>query len=108
MAPEAFEAGGPLMHGPDRVRVGPIEHLAALPTHVDEADIAQNAQVLGDGGLLEAHGIDDLADRAFFEREVVQDIAAARFGDSVESVGGGGSPGHGDNIYSDIGMCQGP
>src|SRR5215469_5380596 len=95
VAPEALEAGGPFVHGPDRVGVGAVKHLATLATNVDQTDIAQNAQMFGDGGLLEAQGINDLADRAFFEREVVEDIAAARFGDSIKGVGGGSGPGHG-------------
>src|SRR5256886_12051137 len=54
--------------------------------------------MLGDGGLLHFHGVDDLADRAFLERQVVENIAAPRFGYGVECVGGGGSSRHAANI----------
>ncbi len=61
--PVALEGPGPLVERAYRFGVGAVELLAALAAHPDQAHIAQHAQVLGDGGLLQAEGRDDLADR---------------------------------------------
>src|SRR5882762_3905686 len=55
--------------------------------------------MLGNGRLFEGESVNNLADGAFFKGEEGQDIAAARFGDGVESVGGGRSSWHEANIY---------
>src|ERR1700722_11763256 len=99
MAPVALKGGSPLVEGADGVRVGPIKHVAAVAADADEADVFEDAQVLRDRRLLDAEGVDDFVDRAFLKDEVVQDVAAARFGDSVEGVGGCGGARHGSNIF---------
>src|SRR5258708_33035261 len=55
--------------------------------------------MLGNGRLFERQSIHNLADGAFFRGEEGQDVAAARFGDGVKGVRGGGSAWHGTNIY---------
>src|SRR5260221_11246927 len=55
--------------------------------------------MLGNGRLFERECVNNLADGAFFQGDEGQDVAAARFGDGVEGVRGGGSGWHGTNIY---------
>jgi hypothetical protein len=78
----------------DGVGVGAIEHTATVATDVNETDILEDAEVLGDRGLLEAESVHDIRDGTFAESEKGKDVAAARFGDGVESVGGCGSTRH--------------
>src|SRR5580658_3655547 len=97
VAPEAFEARGPLVERADGFGVGSIKHVSAIAADVYQSNVLENAEVLGDGGLLDAQALDDLVDQAFLEDEVVQDVAAARLGDSVEGVGGCGGARHESN-----------
>src|SRR5256885_13163180 len=99
MAPHPFEGGRPFPQRANRHRIYTVEHLSSLPPRFNETDLAQHLQMLGDGGLLHFHGVDDFADRAFLERQVVENIAAPRFGYGVECVGGGGCSRHAANIF---------
>jgi hypothetical protein len=99
VAPEALEAGGPLVERADGFGIGSVKHVAAVAADVYQANVFENAEVLGDGGLLDVEGIDDFVDGAFLKDEVVQDVAAARLGDSVEGVGGCGGARHESNIF---------
>jgi len=62
--------------------------------------------VFRDGGLFEAESVDDITDGALIESEKREYIAAARLGDGVEGVGGGGGTRHGETIHSHMGICQ--
>src|SRR5258708_33775540 len=100
MLPEALEGLSPIVKRADRIRIGLVQDLAAVATAADEAYVAQHAQMLGYGRLFQAEGCDDLPDRALLEGQIVQDVAAAGFGDRVKSVGGGrGSCHEGKYIY---------
>src|ERR1700744_4345906 len=99
MAPVAFEGGSPLVERADGVRVRSIKHVAAVAAHVDEADVFEHPQVLRDRGLLDAEAVDNLVDGTLLKDEVVQDVAAAGLGDSVEGVGGCGGARHETNIF---------
>jgi len=66
---------------------------------MNQTDVLEDAEVLGDRGLLEGERVNDITDGTLFESEKAKDIAAARFCDSVEGVGGGGGASHGMNIY---------
>jgi hypothetical protein len=48
-----------------RFGVGSVQLLTALATHPHQPHIAQHAQVLGDGGLLEAECCHNLSDWPF-------------------------------------------
>ena len=89
MLPEAFEGFGPFMKRADCLGVGAIEHVAAIAANVNQANVAQHPEVLGDRRLTETQVGNDFADFALLQGEVVQDVPAARFGDGVEGVGGG-------------------
>jgi hypothetical protein len=45
MLSEAFKGARPLVERPDRFRVGPIEHAAAVAAHVDQANVSKDAKV---------------------------------------------------------------
>jgi len=87
------------MQGLDGFGIGAIHHAAAVAPDVDQADIAQNAEVLGYRRLAELEGRDDLADGAFLENEVVENIAATGLTDRVEGIRRGGYARHENNIY---------
>jgi len=94
------------MEWADGFGVGAVENLTAIAASGDETNFAENAEVLGDGGLFEAEGGDDIADRAFLESKEGKDLAATRFGDRVEGVGGSGGARHRGRIHSYMGICQ--
>jgi hypothetical protein len=104
--PETFEFAGPVVEGLDGVGVGLVEHLAPIAAHANQTNLAENAEMLGDGRLLQAEAGYDVAYGAFLESEVGEDIAAAGFGDGVEGVGGGGGTWHAKRIHAHMGICQ--
>ena len=81
------------MQRPDRLGIGAVVGLPAIPPHVDEPDVTQDPQVLGHRRLGEPEGDDDVADRALLRREIAEDVPAARLRDGVEDVRGGGRAG---------------
>src|SRR5260370_33989296 len=99
MTPEAREGLGPLMQRTNGFSIGAVQHAAAVAANVNQTDVLEDAEVLGDRGLLEGERVNDITDGTLFESEKAKDIAAARFCDSVEGVRGGGGASHGINIY---------
>jgi hypothetical protein len=99
VAPKALEGFGPLMERTEGFGLGAIEHVAAVAADGDQADVFEDAEVLGDAGLFEAERVYDVAYGALLESQEGEDSAATRFCDSVESVGGGGGARHERNIY---------
>ena len=75
------------MKGPQRVSIGAIERAASVASCLDESDVEQDLQMLGDGRLAEPERHSDVADGALFRAEVLENLPAARFGDCVERVG---------------------
>jgi hypothetical protein len=71
-----------------------IEDLAAVTPCIDQADVAQDPEVFGDGRLREAQRDNDIADGMFPGREKLQDVSTSRFGDGVEGVRCRRGPGH--------------
>src|SRR6266849_1775798 len=106
MLPVALEFACPLMQRADGFGVEAIHHLTALATDGDQADVAENAEVLGNGGLFEVHAGDDFGDGAFLQGEEAENVAAAGLGDGVEGVGRGGGERHGWRIHTYMGICQ--
>jgi hypothetical protein len=106
VTPYPLEGLSPFMEWADGFGVGAVENLTAIATSGDETNLAENAEVLRDGGLFEPEDGDDVADRAFPEREKGKNVAATRFGDSVEGVGGCGGARHGERIHTHMGICQ--
>jgi hypothetical protein len=106
MAPEAFKGFGPFVKGANGISIGAVEHVAAIAADVDQADVLEDAEVFGNGGLFEAESTHDITDGAFIESEKRENVAAAGFSDSIEGVGGCGGARHGKTIHSHIGICQ--
>jgi hypothetical protein len=98
MPPEPFESARPLVEWLNRLGVGSIEHPATVATYVDEVNVSQDAEVLRDGGLLQPQGDNNVSDRAFLQREIVQYFSPTDLGDGVEDIGCGGGAGHENNI----------
>lgn len=99
MGPVALECTGPLVDRADCLSIGAIELVAAVAADMDEVNVAEDAQMLGDRGLIETHGHDEVADGEFAGNQESEDFAAARFGDSVECVGCGRSACHEKKQY---------
>ncbi|HET9320335.1 MAG TPA: hypothetical protein VFO27_11175 [Bryobacteraceae bacterium] len=73
---------------------------------MNQANVFEDAEVFGDGGLCKGESVHDITDWAFIEGEKGKDVAAARFCDGVEGVGGGGCTSHGERIHAHMGICQ--
>src|SRR5205085_404126 len=76
VTPESLESRGPLVKRANRFGICAIEFLPAVAPHVDEADIAEDAEVFRDGRLLQAERGDDLGHGPFLEGEEGKDVAA--------------------------------
>src|SRR5947209_7159257 len=72
-APEAFEFFGPFVKRANGFGIGAVKHVAAVAAYGDQADLMQDAQVLGDGGLLESQRGNDIADGPFLQSEEIKD-----------------------------------
>jgi hypothetical protein len=107
VGPEAFVGLDPVVDGFELLGVEVVEaHLAALADG-DDAYFAENAEVLGDGGLREAEDGYDVVDGVIAAvDEEGDDVSAAGLGDGVEGVCGGGGSRHVRNIYTHMGICQ--
>jgi hypothetical protein len=77
------------MKGLDRLGVGPIELVAAVSARLDEADVAQDAQVFGHRRLIESQDGHDLSDRKLFHDKKGEDLAAPRLSHRVEDIRSG-------------------
>jgi hypothetical protein len=99
LAPKALEGFGPLMKRAERFAFGAVEPVAAVSANGYQADVFENAEVLGDARLFEAERGDYVAHGALLKGQKREDRSAARFCDSVEGVGGGGGARHAINIY---------
>lgn len=60
MGPVLLEGGRPIMQWPEGVGVGAVELLAALAAHVNQPGGAQDAEVLGDRGLIDIEAGSDV------------------------------------------------
>jgi hypothetical protein len=100
VAPVSLVHFNPVVDGLEFAGVEPIETASASPTDGNQPDAAEDAEVLGDGRLREAEGVDQVSHGVFAAAgEQVDDPPAARFGDGVEDVGGRGCSCHAaDNI----------
>jgi hypothetical protein len=84
----------------DALGGGAVDAAAAVAADGDEVGVEEDAEVLGDGGLGEAEGGDELADGALALAKAVEDGAAAGVGEGLEGVGG-----HGRSVGESIGSC---
>jgi hypothetical protein len=88
-APKALKGFRPLMKRAERFGFGAVEHVAAVSANGYQADVFENAEVLGDARLFEAERGDYVAHGALLQGQKREDSSAARFCNSVEGVGGG-------------------
>jgi len=95
--PIALESFSELVQRADGRGVGAIETVAAVAADAHKIDMAQYAEVLGDGRLVEADGCDNFAHLVLIVRQKEEDLPAPGLGNRVEGVGGGCCPGHGED-----------
>src|SRR5436190_17610103 len=88
VTPVLLEDACPFVKGTNGVRVRAVEHLPAIAPDVDESDMPQHLEVLRHGRLTDSEPRDDVADVTLARRQVDEDVAALRFSDGVEDVGG--------------------
>src|SRR5580704_12049794 len=106
MLPQAFKGARPFVKRPDRFRVGPIEHPAAVATHIDETHIFEYTQMLRDRRLLQSQAQDDVAYGPLLQREIVQYLPPPRFSHRVKSIRCCRCAWHERIIHSYMGICQ--
>jgi hypothetical protein len=95
--PEPFKCASPFMQRLNGLGVGPVEHLAAVPTDMDQADVPQDPEMLGDGRLLQLQEGHDGADRTLLQGKIAEYLATPRLCNGVEGVGSGSGAGHEEN-----------
>ena len=81
-----------------RFGVGPVQLLAALAAHPNQPHVAQHAQVLGDGRLLQAERRHNVSDRPFGSGKIAQNLPPPGFSNRVERVRSGARSCHDRNI----------
>jgi hypothetical protein len=86
MLPVALEGPGPLVKWTYRSGVGLVELLAALAAHTNQPHVAQNTQVLGDGGLLKPKGRYYISDGPLGTGEIAQNLPPTGLSNRVEGV----------------------
>src|SRR2546426_8757311 len=86
MPPVPFERFRPLMKRPDRLRIRAIEHPPTVATHINEADLPQDAQVLRNRRLLHPQRIHNLPDRPLVQRKIVQNLPPPRLRHGIEGI----------------------
>src|SRR5579863_5908083 len=99
--PEATELFEPGVEFLERAGLQSIEATLSVDSGFDEAGVAKDAQMLGDGRLRHAELTLDLTHGLFGRGEEAEDGAAVRLGDDLESVI------HELNISIDVYTCQG-
>ena len=94
MAFERVEAAGPVrsIWAEPRVQLGQrlgaevVDAPLGVDADIDEAGVAQHAQVPGDAGLMHARDLHELADRTVVLAHMVEDAPSCRFGDHLQDV----------------------
>ena len=71
MKPESLERACPFPKRANGHGIDAIKHLTALPSNIHEADFLEHFKVLGNGRLFHFQGIDDFADGALLQGEVI-------------------------------------
>ena len=82
--PEAAELGQPGVHLLEALGLKAVEAALRVDGGFDEAGLAQDAEVFGNGGLGHAEAALDVADRVFGGGEQAEDGAAIGLGDDFE------------------------
>jgi hypothetical protein len=86
LRPESGKRHYPVVDGLEPIAVQGIESLLPCPTHLDQADLLEDPQVLGRLRLLDSQGAGEVVDRAFPTLEQVEDLASPRLRDGVEDI----------------------
>src|SRR6267154_6288181 len=86
MTPVALERFRPLVKRPDGLRVGSIEHAAAVAPHVDQAHLDQHPEVLRHRRLRHPQRIHNLPDRPLLQRQIVQNLPPPRLRHGIERI----------------------
>src|ERR1700680_683917 len=106
MLPVGLEGSRPLVKRAYRFGVGAVQLLAALTAHSDQPNIAQDAQVFGDRGLLQAEGCHDVSYGPLGSGEVGQNLPPAGLSDRVEGVRSGARSCHDETLHAYMGICK--
>jgi hypothetical protein len=72
--------------GAYRSGVGSVQFLAALAAHTNQPHVAQNTQMLGDGGLLQPEGRHNLSDGPLGPGEEAQNLPPAGLSNRIEGI----------------------
>src|SRR6266513_2721544 len=100
ITPVALERFRPFMKRPDGLRVGSIEHPAAVAPHVDQAHLEQHPEVLRHRRLRHPQRIHNLSHRPLLQRQIVQNFPPPRLRHGIERIRGCRCSCHGlNNIF---------
>ena len=69
-----------------RLQVGSVKVALALASDANEAGLAEDAQVLGDGAKADVKALGDVAGGELLVPDQAQDFAAPRLGDDLEGI----------------------
>jgi len=97
LGPQLLEADDPVVDGPERLTVDPVQAPSSVVAHVHRSHFAEHPQVLGDLRLGQPEHIDEVVHGPLAAAERVQDRAPPGLGDGVERVRGGGCSGDARN-----------
>ena len=87
VAPEAAVRGDPVVDALQATGFQRVDAALAVRADLDQAHLAQHAEVAGDGGLGEGRqAVDELARGALAFGQQAQQVPAVGFGDGLEDV----------------------
>src|SRR5258708_20540292 len=102
MFPQPLELAGPLVQRAYRVGIGAIEDPPPFAANMDQAHVAQHAEVFRYRWLPQFHGRNDVSHRALLQGQIIQHLASARLGYRIKNVGGCGGTRHKKLYYIPI------
>lgn len=74
----------PLVEHPERLRPYSVQATLRVGAHLDQAGLAQDAQVLGDGRLAQIEPLYQIAHRRFGRLQEIEDAPAVRLCEDLE------------------------
>src|SRR3954453_13459276 len=92
----------------DGLRIRAVKLMPSVAPHVHQAHVAQHAQVLGDGRLVELDQRNDIADRELLDHQQTENLPAPGFRHRVEYIRSCRGPRHEENITFPYGNMSSP
>src|SRR6185437_1441584 len=104
--PQPLKCFRPLIQRTDSLRVRLIKHLPPVPPNPHQSHLAQHLQVFRNRRLLHAEPHHQLSHGPLATRQMLQNVPPPRLGHGIKGIRSSRCSGHGQNIYSYMGICQ--